>query len=79
MNNMYCVLIAIIVAALGYAFGYMVSRRNYIRDTHSVGTLLIIVDEADGKRYPMLELNNDEDLWKLKTNDVAYFVVKRKG
>lgn len=69
-----CVCIHIIIAILGYVLG----RRSYIRDTHAIGTLIIVVDEEDGKRYPMLELNNDEDLWNLKTNEIAYFLVKRK-
>lgn len=77
MNAYYvigCIGIHIMIAILGYALG----RRSYIRDTHAIGTLIIVVDEEDGKRYPMVELNNDEDLWNLKTNEIAYFLVKRK-
>ena len=77
MNAYYvigCIGIHIIIAILVYALG----RYSYIRDTHAIGTLIIVVDEEDGKRYPMVELNNDEDLWNLKTNEIAYFLVKRK-
>ena len=78
MNQTYfalgCVGIHILIAILGYALG----RYSYVRDTHAIGTLHIVVDEEDGKRYPMLELNNNEDLWNLKTNEIAYFLVKRK-
>lgn len=78
MNTCYfwigCVGIHLIIAILGFALG----RYSYLRETHAIGTLIIVVDEEDGKRYPMVELNNDEDLWNLKTNEIAYFLVKRR-
>lgn len=65
---------ALAIACVFYALG----KRSYIRKVKPLGTLMILIDEQDGSRYPLVELNNDTELWKLKTGDVAMFIAKRK-
>ena len=64
--------IIVVVAIVAFIAG----QKSYIRKVKSLGSLLILVDEVDGTRYPLCELNNDHDLWELKTGDVAIFTVK---
>lgn len=68
-----------IIAAVCLIIGYIFGQKTFIRKIKPLGTLLILVDEIDGSRYPLVELNNDHDLWELKTGEVATFVVKRKN
>ena len=66
----------IIVAVAIIAF--VAGQKSYIRKVKALGSLLILVDEVDGTRYPLCELNNDHDLWELKTGEIATFIVKKR-
>lgn len=66
--------VCLVLMCLSYAAG----KHNYIRKAHPLGTLMILIDEEDGSRYPLVELNNDTELWRLKTGEIATFLVKRK-
>lgn len=58
------------------AVAFILGRKSYVRKIKTLGSLHILVDEIDGSRYPLVELNNDHDLWELKPGDVAMFMIK---
>ena len=64
--------IIVIVAVIAFILG----EKSYVRKVKAIGSLIILVDEVDGTRYPLCELNNDHDLWALKTGEIATFIVK---
>jgi len=64
--------IIVIVAVIAFILG----EKSYVRKVKAIGSLIILVDEVDGTRYPLCELNNDHDLWELKTGEIATFIVK---
>lgn len=70
--HIFCLLALVAIVA------FELGRRWCIYKSKPLGKLLILVDEVDGTRYPLVELNNDHDLWNLKTGEVAVFVIKKK-
>ena len=67
--------VIIVVVAIA---AFIAGQKSYIRKVKSLGSLLILIDEVDGTRYPLCELNNDHDLWELKTGEIATFIVKKR-
>lgn len=66
-------IIGVVLLLLG---AFWLGQKSYEHKIRALGSLHILIDDIDGSRYPLVELNNDHDLWELKTGDVAIFVVK---